>query len=93
MVNRTFETLWEKLEQAKEDYRLLKLNSKEEEAAATDKEFAELAKIKNSLLEIERRAKSGLSDPWELDQILDEVDSIMLKVDESMQTPRYVSSK
>lgn len=93
MVNRTFETLWEKLEQAKEDYRLLKLNSKEEEAAATDKEFAELAKVKNSLLEITRRAKSGLSDPWELDQILDEVDSIMLKVDESMQTPRYVSSK
>ena len=93
MVNRTFETLWEKLEQAKEDYRLLKLNSKEEEAAATDKEFAELAKIKNSLLEIARRAKSGLSDPWELDQILDEVDSLMLLIDGAMQTPRYVSSK
>ena len=78
-TSRTFEVLWEKLENEQTAFDALLLKRSKDEVA-TDEESKGLAIIKRNLEEILIKAQKELRDPWEEEMIAKTVDELSKKI-------------
>ena len=78
-TSRTFEVLWEKLENEQTAFDALLLKRSKDEVA-TDEESKGLAIIKRNLEEILIKAQKELRDPWEEEMIAKAVDELSKKI-------------
>ena len=88
-TSRTFEILWEKLENERTAFDSLFKN----DIATSEESLKRLTIIKRNLDDILRRAQKGLRDPWELEEITMAAKELMNTVSEILGSMSKHSSR
>ena len=81
-TSRTFEILWEKLENERTAFDSLFKNG----IATAEESFKRLTIIKRNLEDVKMKAERGLRDPWEHEEITTATDALFTTVSEILSS-------